>query len=59
MPTYQRIAEAAKRLGYSEAYLPELCGSGGVPGAMKFRPRLGHSFGLSTQAPEAGTEAEG
>ena len=36
MPKYQPVAEAAKRLGYSEAYLRELCGSGGVPGAMTF-----------------------
>lgn len=32
----ETLAAAARRLGYSEAYLRELCGSGAVPGAMKF-----------------------
>lgn len=36
MPKYQSIADAAKRLGYSEAYLRELCASGAVPGATRF-----------------------
>jgi len=36
MPKYQSISEAAKRLGYSPAYVRELCAAGQVPGAMMF-----------------------
>lgn len=36
MPKYQSIKEAAKRLGYAEAYLRQLCGAGKIPGATTF-----------------------
>jgi len=59
MPTYQSVGEAAKRLGYSPAYLRELCASGKVPGAMIFAGSWAVPLGFRRKRQKPGPKPKG
>ena len=58
VPKYQSINEAAKRLGYSAAYLRELCASGHVPGAMIFAGSWAIPLGFRRKRQKPGPKAK-
>jgi hypothetical protein len=58
VPKYQTISEAAKRLGYSEAYLRELAGTGKVPGATIFAGSWAIPLGFRRRRQKPGPKAK-